>query len=56
MYGITAQLCSIDDDQGAQEKIPKEKKRVVYQFSEIFAKPQGLPPNRSHDCDSPTFP
>ena len=52
-YGITVQLCSIEEDQRAQEKIPEEMKRVLDQFSEVFAEPQRLPPNRSHDHGIP---
>nr|XP_027099159.1 uncharacterized protein LOC113718454 [Coffea arabica] len=52
-YGITAQLCVVEEGKENSEVIPAEMKDLLHRFEGVFAEPQGMPPRRSHDHSIP---
>ncbi|XP_027083512.2 uncharacterized protein [Coffea arabica] len=52
-YGISAQLCVMEEGEEDTEVIPAEMRSLLDQFKGVFAEPQGMPPRRSHDHSIP---
>ncbi|XP_027151895.1 uncharacterized protein LOC113751950 [Coffea eugenioides] len=52
-YGISAQLCVLEEGKEDTEVIPAEMKSLLDKFEGVFAEPQGMPPRRSHDHSIP---
>ena len=52
-YGITTQLYLVEKEGEASEMIPAEMEELLAQFKEVFAKPHGMLPIKSHDHGIP---